>query len=182
MHHKAEWYKRRKQPCDSLVANVFGIHFFIIFHPFIVFVLGVDSTGHPTIAAAGCSCSIGSVKIHFHGGARWMNTLILIHCFSITNMQWAQYFSESYISSAVISRNVKMICENDQSLSVSSLLLLLLTSYYYVNGSLMWNRCVTPFFDSCNGIKLMKISCFRHTSQGWETIDHWLRGKKTGSL
>ena len=59
-----------KQLSDSLVANVFGIHFFIIFHPFIVFVLGVDSTGHPTIAAAGCSSSIGSVKIHFHGGAR----------------------------------------------------------------------------------------------------------------
>ena len=59
-----------KQLSDSLVANVFGIHFFIIFHPFIVLVLGADSTGHPNIAAAGCSSSIGSVKIHFHGGAR----------------------------------------------------------------------------------------------------------------
>jgi len=37
--------------------------------------LGVDSTGHPTIAAAGCSSSIGSVKIHFHGGASWLYNL-----------------------------------------------------------------------------------------------------------
>jgi len=31
---------------------------------------GADSTGHPTIAAAGCSSSIEDVNIHFHGGAR----------------------------------------------------------------------------------------------------------------
>lgn len=87
LRHKAEWYKYMKQPSDSLVANVFGIHFFIIFHPSIVFVSGVDSTGHPTIAAAGCSSSIGSVKIHFHGGARWMDTLILTDLVSRTCSQ-----------------------------------------------------------------------------------------------
>ena len=59
-----------QQPSNSLVENVFGIHFFITFHSFIVLVLGVDSSGHPTIATAGCSSSIGGVKIHFHGGAR----------------------------------------------------------------------------------------------------------------
>lgn len=37
--------------------------------------LGVDRTGHPAIAAAGCSSSIGSVKIHFHGGASWLYNL-----------------------------------------------------------------------------------------------------------
>ncbi|KAJ7390728.1 hypothetical protein OS493_022809 [Desmophyllum pertusum] len=37
--------------------------------------LGADSTGHPTIAAASCSSSIGDVNIHFHGGASWLYNL-----------------------------------------------------------------------------------------------------------
>lgn len=37
--------------------------------------LGVDSKGHPTIAAGGCSSSIGDAKIHFHGGASWLYNL-----------------------------------------------------------------------------------------------------------
>lgn len=37
--------------------------------------LGVDSAGHPSISSAGCSCSVGSVKIHFHGGASWLYNL-----------------------------------------------------------------------------------------------------------
>ncbi|KAL9983277.1 hypothetical protein ACROYT_G005423 [Oculina patagonica] len=37
--------------------------------------LGADSTGHPTIAAASCSSSIGDVNMHFHGGASWLYNL-----------------------------------------------------------------------------------------------------------
>ena len=32
--------------------------------------IDADSKGHPTISAAGCSASVASVNIHFHGGAR----------------------------------------------------------------------------------------------------------------
>ncbi|KAK3708455.1 hypothetical protein QZH41_009762 [Actinostola sp. cb2023] len=34
-----------------------------------------DSKGHPNIAAAGCSANIGSMKIHFSGGASWLYNL-----------------------------------------------------------------------------------------------------------
>ncbi|XP_074613864.1 bactericidal permeability-increasing protein-like [Acropora palmata] len=37
--------------------------------------LGVDSGGHPSIASANCSSSIGGVSIHFHGGASWLYNL-----------------------------------------------------------------------------------------------------------
>ena len=34
--------------------------------------LGMDSGGHPTLSAAGCSLGIGHLDITFHGGARYM--------------------------------------------------------------------------------------------------------------
>ncbi|EDO37094.1 predicted protein [Nematostella vectensis] len=37
--------------------------------------LGADSKGRPTVSAAGCSCSIGSVSITLHGGASWLYNL-----------------------------------------------------------------------------------------------------------
>ncbi|XP_052061803.1 bactericidal permeability-increasing protein-like [Mytilus californianus] len=37
--------------------------------------LGVDGTGRPKIASSGCSCSIGSLGVHFHGGAAWIYNL-----------------------------------------------------------------------------------------------------------
>ncbi|XP_031567087.1 bactericidal permeability-increasing protein-like [Actinia tenebrosa] len=37
--------------------------------------IGATSDGHPTIAAAGCSASIGGVSIHFSGGASWLYNL-----------------------------------------------------------------------------------------------------------
>lgn len=33
-------------------------------------VVGVDSGGHPTVKASGCSLDIGHLDITFHGGAR----------------------------------------------------------------------------------------------------------------
>lgn len=40
----------------------------------ISFILGSDS-GHPTIHTTGCSSSIDSVDVHFHGGASWLYNL-----------------------------------------------------------------------------------------------------------
>ncbi|XP_071176830.1 bactericidal permeability-increasing protein-like [Mytilus edulis] len=37
--------------------------------------LGVDGTGRPKIASSGCSCGIGSLDVHFHGGAAWIYNL-----------------------------------------------------------------------------------------------------------
>lgn len=37
--------------------------------------LGAGPKGHPTISAAGCSGSVGSVSIKFHGGASWLYNL-----------------------------------------------------------------------------------------------------------
>ncbi|CAG2229516.1 LBP [Mytilus edulis] len=35
----------------------------------------VDGTGRPKIASSGCSCGIGSLDVHFHGGAAWIYNL-----------------------------------------------------------------------------------------------------------
>jgi lipopolysaccharide-binding protein len=37
--------------------------------------LGVDSNGRPTISVLGCSCTIASVNVKFHGGASWIYNL-----------------------------------------------------------------------------------------------------------
>lgn len=34
-----------------------------------------DSHGHPELTSAGCSCSLGSVKVEIHGGAAWILNL-----------------------------------------------------------------------------------------------------------
>ncbi|KAK3757658.1 hypothetical protein RRG08_000170 [Elysia crispata] len=36
---------------------------------------GIDGTGRPSIASKGCSCSIGSVKVSFHGGTAFILNL-----------------------------------------------------------------------------------------------------------
>ena len=33
-------------------------------------VVGVDSEGHPTLKASGCSLDIHHLDVHFHGGSR----------------------------------------------------------------------------------------------------------------
>ena len=35
----------------------------------------MDSSGRPTMQAVGCSCSVGSASIKFHGGAAWIYNL-----------------------------------------------------------------------------------------------------------
>ncbi|XP_077993944.1 bactericidal permeability-increasing protein-like [Glandiceps talaboti] len=37
--------------------------------------LGKDKTGRPTIAPAGCTGGVGSIKVKFHGGASWLYNL-----------------------------------------------------------------------------------------------------------
>ncbi|XP_061163194.1 lipopolysaccharide-binding protein-like [Saccostrea echinata] len=37
--------------------------------------LGSDTTGHPTMKSVGCSCSVGSADISFHGGTAWIYNL-----------------------------------------------------------------------------------------------------------
>jgi lipopolysaccharide-binding protein len=37
--------------------------------------MGVDSDGRPTISVLGCSCTIASVNVKFHGGASWIYNL-----------------------------------------------------------------------------------------------------------
>ncbi|XP_022338352.2 bactericidal permeability-increasing protein-like isoform X1 [Crassostrea virginica] len=37
--------------------------------------IGMDSSGRPTMQAVGCSCSVGSASIKFHGGAAWIYNL-----------------------------------------------------------------------------------------------------------
>ena len=39
--------------------------------------LGLDSTGHPTIGSADCSCSISSISLKLSGGASWLYTLFI---------------------------------------------------------------------------------------------------------
>ncbi|XP_061179712.1 lipopolysaccharide-binding protein-like [Saccostrea echinata] len=37
--------------------------------------IGVDNSGRPTMKSVGCSCSVGSADIKFHGGAAWIYNL-----------------------------------------------------------------------------------------------------------
>lgn len=37
--------------------------------------IGSDSQGHPTLKTTGCSLSIGSLHVTFHGGASWLYNL-----------------------------------------------------------------------------------------------------------
>lgn len=48
-------------------------HWYVIWIIFLF--LGVDGTGRPKIASSGCSCGIGSLDVHFHGGAAWIYNL-----------------------------------------------------------------------------------------------------------
>ena len=37
--------------------------------------IGKDSDGHPTLKTTGCSLSVGSLSVKFHGGASWLYNL-----------------------------------------------------------------------------------------------------------
>lgn len=39
-------------------------------------VLGKDSSGHATITSSGCSASVGSAKVDFHGGSSWIYKVV----------------------------------------------------------------------------------------------------------
>ena len=39
--------------------------------------LGASATGEPTIAATGCNCRVGSLRIRTHGGASWLYNLFI---------------------------------------------------------------------------------------------------------
>lgn len=41
----------------------------------LVFISGSDSTGHPTMTSVGCTCSVASADITFHGGTAWIYNL-----------------------------------------------------------------------------------------------------------
>lgn len=47
-----------------------------VLHPLVhVFISGSDSTGHPTMSSFGCTCSVASADITFHGGTAWIYNL-----------------------------------------------------------------------------------------------------------
>ena len=51
--------------CTCIYVNIrIGIHS-----------IGKDSDGHPTLKTTGCSLSVGSLSVKFHGGASWLYNL-----------------------------------------------------------------------------------------------------------
>ncbi len=58
--------------CNDTIRRMYFFHFPLI-------ILGMDSSGRPTISSQGSDCSfgLGSLHVKFHGGARYVDVIVL---------------------------------------------------------------------------------------------------------